>query len=45
MSVYVHNNCGIHIKESRDYDNNLERPSYTPYTCPHPLIDMWDHAD
>jgi hypothetical protein len=43
ISVYVHNNCGIHIKENRDYYNNVERPNYTPYTYPHPLIQEWDN--
>jgi hypothetical protein len=42
ISVYVHNNCDIHIKENRDFYNNTERPDYTPYTYPHPLIDSWD---
>lgn len=37
IEVYVHNNCGIHIKENRDYYNNTEKPVYTPYTYPHPL--------
>jgi hypothetical protein len=40
--VLVHNNCGIHIKENRDYYNNIARPDYTPYTYPHPLINEWD---
>jgi hypothetical protein len=42
LSVRVHNNCGIHIKENRDYYNNTERPAYTPYVYPHPLIGEWD---
>ncbi|MBN1694734.1 hypothetical protein JW879_04940 [candidate division WOR-3 bacterium] len=42
IEVYVHNNCGAHIKENRDYYNNLEKPGYTPYTYPHPLIEEWE---
>lgn len=42
IPVYVHNNCGIHIKENRDYYNNLERPGYKSFTYPHPLIEIWD---
>lgn len=42
IDVYVHNNCGIHIKENRDYYNNVEKPGYTPYVYPHPLIAEWD---
>ncbi len=38
IQVYVHNNCGIHIKENRDYYNETERPGYTPFTYPHPLV-------
>jgi len=45
ISVYVHNNCGIHIKENRDYYNNVERPNYTPYTYPNPLIQEWDNNE
>lgn len=41
INVYVHNNCGIHIQENRDYYNNVEKPNYTPYTYPHPLIEEW----
>jgi len=41
IDVYVHNNCGVHIQENRDYYNNVERPDYTPYTYPHPLIEEW----
>ncbi len=42
IEVYVHNNCGAHIQENRDYYNNLEKPGYTPYTYPHPLIEEWE---
>ncbi len=45
ISVYVHNNCDIHIKENRDYYNYFEKPGYTPYTYPHPLIEIWDNMD
>jgi hypothetical protein len=42
IEVYVHNNCGVHIQENRDYYNNVEKPDYTPYTYPHPLIEEWE---
>jgi hypothetical protein len=42
IEVYVHNNCGIHIQENRDYYNNVEKPNYTPYAYPHPLIEEWE---
>jgi hypothetical protein len=45
INVYVHNNCGIHIKENRDYYNQTVKPGYAPYTYPHPLISEWDHGD
>lgn len=38
MNVYIHNNCDHHIKENRDYYNNVAMPDYTPYTYPHPLV-------
>ncbi|MBN1181080.1 MAG: hypothetical protein JXB49_02255 [Bacteroidales bacterium] len=38
IDVYVHNNCDIHIRENRDYYNNTEKPGYSPYTYPHPLV-------
>ena len=41
IEVYVHNNCEAHIQENRDFYNNVERPDYTPYTYPHPLIEHW----
>ena len=43
IEVYVHNNCGIHIQENRDYYNHVEKPAYTPYTYPHPLIEEWEN--
>jgi hypothetical protein len=45
IEVYVHNNCGIHIKENRDFYNSVEKPDYNPYTYPHPLIDAWGYSD
>jgi hypothetical protein len=42
IKVYVHNNCGIHIQENRDFYNDVEKPDYTPYTYPHPLIEEWE---
>lgn len=36
-SITVHGNCGIHVKEGRDYFNNVPKPGYTPYSYPHPL--------
>ncbi len=42
IHVFVHNNCNIHIKENRDFYNNLKKSDYVPYTYPHPLIEEWD---
>lgn len=42
INVYVHNGCEIHIKENRDYYNNIEKPDYIPFDFPHPLIASWD---
>jgi hypothetical protein len=42
IEVYVHNNCGVHIQENRDFYNNVEKPGYTPCTYPHPLIEEWE---
>jgi hypothetical protein len=42
IEVYVHNNCGIHIKKNRDYYDNIAKPGYTPYEYPHPLIKVWE---
>ena len=36
ISVYVHNDCGIHIKENRDYYNNAAKQGYQPFSYPHP---------
>lgn len=39
---YLHHAYGgtdylsTHVVENRDYHNDTEMPSYTPYTCPHP---------
>jgi hypothetical protein len=39
---FPHDLCSSgHIKEGRDYFNNVKRPGYTPYTYPHPLIQEW----
>ncbi|MBN1524563.1 MAG: hypothetical protein JW904_08775 [Spirochaetales bacterium] len=43
IGVYVHNGCGHHIQENRDYYNNTTKPGYTPYTYPYPLIFEWDY--
>jgi hypothetical protein len=45
IEVYVHNNCGIHIKQNRDYYNNTEKPDYSPFTYPHPLIEYWEKGN
>ncbi|MBN2613436.1 MAG: hypothetical protein JXB00_17915 [Bacteroidales bacterium] len=42
LLVYVHNNCEMSIKENRDFYNNIQKPGYTPFTYPHPLIAWWD---
>jgi hypothetical protein len=35
---FVKTDCqGLHIHENRDYYNDTQRPSYTPYVYPHPL--------
>jgi hypothetical protein len=34
---FVYNGCGIHIKENRDYYNNISRTGYVPFVYPHPL--------
>lgn len=42
VNVFVHNNCGIHIKENKDFYNNIKKPGYSSYTYPHPLINEWE---
>jgi hypothetical protein len=41
IGVYIHNNSDIHIKEGRDFFNNVQKPGYTPYIYPHPLRQTW----
>jgi hypothetical protein len=31
-------NASIHIKQGRDFFNDMVRPGYTPYIYPHPLV-------
>ena len=41
---FFQHNCALsqaHIQPNRDYYNNIEKPGYTPYTYPHPLITTW----
>ncbi len=42
INIYVHNGCEIHIKENRDYYNNIEKPGYIPFDYPHPYITSWN---
>ncbi len=42
IEVYVHNNCGTHIKENRDFYNFTAMLGYSPYIYPHPLITEWE---
>jgi hypothetical protein len=41
IGVTIHNNCGVHIKENRDFFKDTAKPGYTPYTYPHPLRQTW----
>ncbi|MCK4233683.1 T9SS type A sorting domain-containing protein [candidate division WOR-3 bacterium] len=41
QDICIHNVCssmGEHIQENRDYYNDTQRPGYSPYTYPHPLV-------
>ncbi|MCK4528734.1 T9SS type A sorting domain-containing protein [candidate division WOR-3 bacterium] len=38
VNFSIHNNCHVHIQSGRDYFDNVQKPGYTPYTYPHPLI-------
>lgn len=38
VNFSVHNNCHVHIQPGRDYFDNVQKPGYSPYTYPHPLI-------
>jgi len=40
VNFFVHNGGRneIHIQEGRDFYNNTEKPGYTPFTYPHPLV-------
>lgn len=37
IPVIIHNNCGLHIQENRDYYNGVGKLDYVPYPYPHPL--------
>ncbi len=38
VNFNIHNNCHVHIQSGRDYFDNVQKPGYSPYTYPHPLI-------
>jgi hypothetical protein len=38
VNFSIHNNCHAHIQSGRDYFDNVQKPNYTPYNYPHPLI-------
>lgn len=38
VNFNIHNNCQVHIQPGRDYFDNVQKPGYSPFTYPHPLI-------
>ena len=42
--IFYQHNCAssvAHIQPGRDYFNNVQKPGYSPYIYPHPLVNSW----